>query len=213
MEGSLNSNNIDTMMSAGTCVAMSPDETYALSGSTDGHIRVIDMAATYRMKLRQSSSVVKAIFSPDSQYVVSSGFKIIYVWALSDGALKFKIKKHDNFIQNIVFNEKGTHLISTALDKKIIMWDFRRGISVATFLAANDVEVIDFGPKGCVAYVADNCNPVAILHPNATLKKMLKGKYTVSYGQAVTNAQGVALSFSSQKVQANWNGSSACEIL
>ncbi|XP_060069536.1 uncharacterized protein LOC132549607 [Ylistrum balloti] len=205
-------NIMDTQMSAAKCTAVSPDETLALCGSIDGSIRVIEMTGAYKFRLGQKSTVVTALFSPDSQSIVSGGYKSIYIWNMHDGSLKFKVRKHDNFVLNIKFDQKGTHFLTTGRDKKIVIWDFRRGISLTTFYADSQVDHVEFTKRGYVVFVPEGVSCAASLKPNAVLKQMLKGKYNLNIGANITDAQGMALGFSCQKIQAN-SESGMCDIL
>ncbi|XP_033756367.1 uncharacterized protein LOC117339097 [Pecten maximus] len=204
-------NKVDTEMSAAKCTAVSPDEALALCGSIDGSIRVIEMTGAYKFRLGQKSTVVMAIFSPDSRYIVSGGYKSIYIWNMQDGSLKFKVRKHDNFILNIKFDQKGTHFLTSGRDKRIVVWDFRRGISLTTFYADSQVDQVEFTKRGYVVFVPVGVSGAATLKPNPVLKQMLKGKYNLKINSTITDAQGMALGFSSQKIQGNESG--ACDIL
>ncbi|XP_069139951.1 uncharacterized protein [Argopecten irradians] len=205
-------NKMDTQMSAAMCTVVSPDESLALCGSIDGSIRVIEMTGAYKFKLGQKSTVVTATFSPDSHYIVSGGYKSIYVWNMQDGSLKFKVRKHDNFVLNIKFDQKGTHFLTTGRDKRIVIWDFRRGVSLTTFFADSKVEQVEFTRRGYVVFVPEGVSGAATLKPNPVLKQMLKGKYNLKLTPAINDAQRMALGFSSQKINGG-DGSSACQIL
>lgn len=212
--GAMDMTKLDTQMSVAKCIAVSPDETLALCGSIDGSIRVVTMDGKYKYRLGQKSTVVTAVFSPDSQYIVSGGYKSIYIWCMEDASLRFKIRKHDNFVLNIKFNEKGTHFLTTGRDKRIVVWDFQRGISLSTFYADSQVDHVAFTRRGYVVYVPDGVSSAASLKPNHALKQMLKGKYSAEIGTTITSAQGVALGFSSQKIQEQADSKSgACKIL
>ncbi|OWF42885.1 NACHT and WD repeat domain-containing protein 1 [Mizuhopecten yessoensis] len=201
--GMMDMSQVDTDMSAAKCTAISPDESLALCGSIDGSIRVIEMTGAYKFRLGQKSTVITAVFSPDSQSIVSGGYKSIYIWNMLDGSLKFKVRKHDNFVLNIKFYQRGTHFLTTGRDKRIVIWDFRRGISLTTFYTESQVDLVEFTRRGYVVFVPEGVSSAATLKPNPVLKQMLKGKYNLNIGATITNAQGMALGFSSQKIQAN----------
>jgi WD40 repeat protein len=82
-------NKMDTMMTGAVCCEISPDDKYAAMSSTDGAVRVVTMDGHYTYRFQQKSSAVAMVFSPDSQVVLSSGYRSIYVWSMLDGSCKY----------------------------------------------------------------------------------------------------------------------------
>lgn len=204
----------DTMMSGSSALDISPDDQYAFSASVDGGIRVIKMTGQYFMRFDQKSSAVAACFSPDSKYIVSCGFKTIYVWSILEGTLSCKLKKHNDFVINIKFDKSGKYLLSSSRDKKLVLWDFHRGISLASFVAHCQLPLVDIAPDAKhVVFIPDDIADVCILKPNRMLTSIIEGKHKIQITPALLGAQAMALSFSSQKMKKKEASSIGCEIM
>lgn len=87
-DGMLNMEAVDTMMSGAVSCSISQDDTLAALSSTDGAVRVIDMAGKYKFRLQQKSSAVTMAFSVDCMSLVSAGYRSIYVWSTLDGSCR-----------------------------------------------------------------------------------------------------------------------------
>lgn len=204
----------DTMMSGSSALDISPDDQYAFSASTDGGIRVIKMTGQYFMRFDQKSSAVAACFSPDSKFIVSCGYKSIYVWSIHDGILGCKLKKHDDFVTNIKFDKSGKYLLSSSRDKKLVLWDFYRGISLASFVSHCQLPLVDISPDAKhTVFIPDDIDDVCILKPNTLLTNIIDGKHKVEITPALLGAQAVALSFSSQKMMKKEASNIGCVVM
>ena len=158
--------NLDVMMCGVSCIDISPDDRLALSGSTDGQVRVIQMDGKYLYRFSQRSSVIAAKFSMDVKYVVSTGYKSIYVWNLQDGSLRFKLKKHNDFVVNIQFDKLGKYMITSSRDKRIVYWDVDTFISLASFYTHCQIDKVSLTSDGeKVIYIPENVGPLAVLCP------------------------------------------------
>lgn len=129
---SMDMTQVDTAMTAASCVAIDNSDSLALIGSTDGQIRVIDLDGKYKFRLGQISSVMTAVFTPNGKRVVSAGYKNIFVWDLDQERLLYRVKKHTNFISKILFDETGKIMVTASWDKNIAVWDVPSGMSIAT---------------------------------------------------------------------------------
>ncbi|CAG2202121.1 unnamed protein product [Mytilus edulis] len=206
--------NNDTMMSGSSAVDISPDDQYAFSASTDGGIRVVKMSGQYFMRFDQKSSAVAALFSPDSKCIVSCGFKTIYVWSLADGTLSYKLKKHDDFVISLKFDLTGKYLLTSSRDKKLVMWDFRRGISLATFVAHCQLPLVDLSSDAKhLVFVPEDIADIAILRLNKLLTSIVDGTHKLQITPALLGAQAMALSFSSQKMKQRETTGIGCQIM
>ncbi|KAK3095533.1 hypothetical protein FSP39_015737 [Pinctada imbricata] len=212
-QGGYDMSKMDCLMSSPTCLDISPDDQYALCGSTDGQIRVIQLLGEYKYRMAQKSSVIAAKFSPDGQYIMSTGFKSVYIWNLKDGNLRFKLKKHNDFVVNIQFDALGKYMITSGRDKKIVYWDVSTFISLASFYSHCQVDQIGLTSDGNkVIYVPENVGHIAVLSPNNKLQQV-KQKKGVSLKHEVLKAQAMALSFSSQRLVSEPRMSSACSVM
>lgn len=213
-QAQLNTEAMDSASFQGpTHMSFSRDGSLASSGSMDGALRVITAKGQYIFRMQQKSTITCAAFSVDGQYVVTGGYRSVYVWSISDGSLKYKLRNHTDFVTNIKFDETGQFMLTTSIDKKIVLWDFNRGFSLASFLSYCPLDTIDFSPNGqYIVYRPGNVGTISVLKPNPVLKKILEGSYCSTISHSLQGAQAVALSFSSQKVQ-DIKSSQTCEIM
>jgi WD40 repeat protein len=202
---------VDTVMATASCIAIDNADSHALIGSSDGQIRVIDIAGKYEFRLGQNSPVCTAVFSPDGRRVVSAGYKNLYVWDLNQARLLYRVKKHDSFITKILFDHSGKVIITASKDNKIIMSDMSYGMSIATYLGHNAMDQLKItSDGGKVLFVPDIVNYIGVLEPNPALRKIMDGDRTV-VRNSLRKAKAMALSFSSQKI--GTHTSHACNIL
>ncbi|XP_053407147.1 uncharacterized protein LOC123546872 [Mercenaria mercenaria] len=202
---------MDTMMSGASCCEISPNDKFAAMGSDDGAVRVITMEGNYVFRLQQKSSAVALAFSPDNTTVLSAGYRSIYVWSLADGSCKFKLTRHMDFINSIKFDVSGKFILTVSRDKQLVLWDFERVVSIATFPTNCQINAVDLSPNiGTVAYVPEGISEVAILKPNQALRNVMAGNT-----KAVTltpQAQAVVLAFSGQMVNKE-SSSRSCSLM
>ncbi|CAG2252657.1 unnamed protein product [Mytilus edulis] len=204
----------DECMTICSGVDVSPDDKYAFSISPDGAVRVIKMSGEYALKLDTKSSVTAATFSPDSKYIVSCGFKTIYVWNLPQGTLSFKLKKHNDFVNTVKFDHSGRYILTTSTDKHLILWDLRRRVTVSSFVADCQLEAVDLSQDAKnVVFVPKDIADVAILRSNKLLSSMIEGKRRLPITQKLVDAQAMALSFSSQKLRQREATRIGCQVM
>ena len=98
-EETFDMSSVDTMMSGPVSCSISPNDKMAALSSTDGAVRVIDMAGSYKLRLQQKSSAVALIFSKDSKELLSTGYRSIYVWSLTEGICRWVLMKITNDIK------------------------------------------------------------------------------------------------------------------
>ncbi|KAL3863458.1 hypothetical protein ACJMK2_005212 [Sinanodonta woodiana] len=208
-EGNMSMETMDIMMAGAICVAVSPDDRFAGCTSTDGSIRVIEMNdGKYIYRMQQRSSAVALTFSRDSKSVLTAGFRSLYIWSMEDGSLRCKLSRHSDFILGMKFDRSGKYLVTSSRDKKIIVWDYERAVSIATFNAQCQVKHLEVGPDAStIVYVPDNNGHVVTLRPNRYLEKLLEGQYL---GPTIKpEVQAISLAFSSQ----NRRIEKACKVM
>ncbi|KAK3611249.1 hypothetical protein CHS0354_003878 [Potamilus streckersoni] len=209
--GNIFMENMDIMMAGAICVVVSPDDRFAGCTSSDGSIRVIKMDdGQYIHRMQQRSSAVALTFSRDSKCILTAGFRSLYIWSLEDGSLQCKLSRHSDFILGIKFDRSGKYLVTSSRDKKIIVWDYKRAVSIATFNAQCQVKLLEVGPDArTIVYVPDNNGHVVALRPNRYLEKLLEGQHL---GPTVKpEVQGISLAFSSQS--RSIENTKACEVM
>ncbi|XP_052773777.1 uncharacterized protein LOC128212382 [Mya arenaria] len=202
----------DIMMTGAVSCAISPDDTLAAMSSTDGAVRIIDMSGNYLFRLQQKSSAVALVFSKDGASMLSAGYRTIYVWSIVDGSCKYKLARHLDFVNDMKFDETGQFLVTISRDKQVILWDFARAVSIATFQANCQVKAVDIATGGrCVAFIPEGIADLAILQPNKSLQDLLEGKVKqLNLGPQV---EAMALTFTNQRKEKTGKASKSCVVM
>ncbi|XXH03857.1 hypothetical protein Hte_010263 [Hypoxylon texense] len=113
------------------CAAISPNGQYVASGSDDCTVRLCDISASVDdVTLDHHTDYVCSVAFSD-KYLASGGDdKLICIWDLAtmwDNVNKNKPKRilnlHKGFVRDLVFKPDGKHLVSSAKDGKIRLWN------------------------------------------------------------------------------------------
>ena len=111
---------------------------------------------------------------------------------------RYKLTKHTGFVNDIKFDTSGKFFVTISHDKQLVLWDYNRLVSIATFPANCQIQAMDLCPSlESIAYIPKGISDVAILKPNQSLCDILAGK-----NKTVTltpQAQAVVLTFSGQR--------------
>ena len=101
-------------------------------------------------------------------------------------------------MNGLKFDETGRYLVTISRDKQLILWDYHRAISIATFQANCQVHAFDLSSGSrCVTYIPEGIADLAILKPNKALIEVLDGKVEPLIGLIQT--QGIVGAFTSKK--------------
>jgi WD40 repeat protein len=129
----------------------SPDQRKLASTSTDGDVRIWDVATGDCLQiLTHPHWVIWAIFSPDGQQLIVCGTSaIIYVWDVATGKLIKTLAGHLDWVWSIALSADGQTLFSTGEDRTIRIWDLDTGACRRAFRAHQDrVWTIALTPDG-----------------------------------------------------------------
>ena len=204
----------DNTPSRSCAVGIRSDDKYAFSAATDGSLRVITMSGEFIMKCETKSTITTAMFSPDGKYIISAGLNTIYGWSVNQGVLSFKLRNHEDVVQDIKFNHSGRYMLSYARDKKLILWDILRRRSLASFVSHDSVSLIDLSNDAKhVAFCSKVVSDVAFLRLNKILTSMVEGKRRLPITPSMVDAQAMALSFSSQKMKQREATRIGCQVM
>ncbi|XP_052225116.1 NACHT domain- and WD repeat-containing protein 1-like [Dreissena polymorpha] len=206
--------SMDIMMTGACSCAISHDDKMAAMGATDGAVRVIAMeTGKYLFRLQQKSSAVCLVFATDGVQLLSAGYRTIYVWSTVDGTCMYKLTRHLDFVNDMKFDTTGQFLVTISRDKQVVLWDYTRRVSIATFPANCQVQAVDISSGATViAYIPKGISDLAILQPNHTTLETLAGKPRPLH--LPTQMQALAQTFSNLS-PANGPGkaSKSCEIM
>lgn len=139
-----------------TVVALSPDGRYALSGSTSGNpaesLKLWDVVSGEEIRTFSGNTeyINDAVFSPDSQYVLSAdNSKTIKLFNVSTGLPVKSFRGHSESIKSMAFSPDGKYIISGSDDKTVRLWDVSTGNEIKSFTGHTGcVESVSFSPDG-----------------------------------------------------------------
>lgn len=101
-------------------------------------------------------------------------------------------------MNDLKFDETGQYLVTISRDKQLVLWDFKRGVSIATFQPNCQVQAVDVSAGArCVTYIPEGIADLAILKPNEAMKAVLDGKVGIPTNSMQT--LGIVGTFSSNK--------------
>ncbi len=136
-----------------TCVAVSPDGKYIVSGSHDSTVKLWERSSgkevrTFKGHERRVNSVC---FSPEGTHILSgSDDKTLKLWDHAGGkeVLVRTFKGHGGGVNGVYFSPEGTHILSGSDDSTVKCWERSSGKEVRTFKGQNDyVRSVCFSPE------------------------------------------------------------------
>lgn len=122
-------------------VAVSADEKVAVSASSDGSLKVWDLAEGRELRsLRGHAGPVNAVaLAPDGQAAVSaSDDSTLKVWGLSTGQERLSLHGHDNWVNAVAITPDGRHAVSGSTDTTARLWDLETGRELQVFSGHRD---------------------------------------------------------------------------
>ena len=152
----------------------------------------------------------------DSQLLLTTGYRSIYVWNMASGQFEFKLTRHQDFVTSLRFALDDRFLISSSLDRSIAVWDFRSRATVCVLQTQCQLHSMHLLPDlSRVVYTPGNVANLAVVKPNPTLQKILENGRCLadlSDPETLEQASAFATSFTTQK-DTTKTTSVACSIL
>lgn len=156
----------NTSFSRISCVAISPDGKYALSGNWNTTLTLWNISAGKEMtnsprgRRNIDNSIIRTFtghtdrvnsvaFSPDGSQIISAGRdNSIKLWDVATGRGIMTFKGHKGDISSIAFSIDAKSFISGGSDGTVRLWDIKTGEEITQFISLKDGEWIVITPEG-----------------------------------------------------------------
>jgi WD40 repeat protein/GTPase SAR1 family protein len=116
-------------------VSVSPDGTWAASGSRDETVRIWDLEnGECRATLRGHASAVRAVaITPDGQRILSASVDgSVRVWDASSGRVLAKLDGHTDQVWSVLALQDNVRALSGGWDNTLRLWDLRASSCLKT---------------------------------------------------------------------------------
>jgi WD40 repeat protein/serine/threonine protein kinase len=165
-------------------------EPYAAFGQADGTLEYWNLAtmsqiASWKVHERE---VITAVFSPDGQFVATSGTKgDVKIWDAKTHREVRKFAALGRKLECVTFSPDGRLLAASGkYDKpRVCIWDVNEGSLLHELDGFNGLELLAFSPDGKLLATAHNDNNARLWEiPSGNLKATLKGHVSYVVGVA-----------------------------
>jgi M6 family metalloprotease-like protein len=133
-------------------VAVSPDGRFALSGGSDGTVRLWELATGKELKqLKEHTGQAYTVaFRPDGRLALSGGDdNQLILWDLSTGKKIRNFTGHTGCVCGAAFSPDGKRVASGSWDRTIRIWDMATGKELKNLEGhTGDVMAVAFSPDG-----------------------------------------------------------------
>jgi WD40 repeat protein len=136
-----------------SCVDLSPDEQWVLSGSLDRTVRLWDLKTGQGRLIGIHKWLITSVkFSPSGKYALSSGGAFdstIRLWDLATGMEVRHLRGHREIVKCVSFSPNGQYALSGGNDKTVRLWDLQKGVEISRLEAHTDAVIdVAFSPDG-----------------------------------------------------------------
>lgn len=142
-----------------SCIAVSPDGKYVISGSQDTNVMVWDLETEARVLILTGhvDSVNSVAVTPDNKYVISGSHdEDVRAWDLETGDKVAVLRGHQESILEVV-GLANSRAISASEDKTLKLWDLttKTKKAIATFIGSSGFKCCAVAPDGRTVVAGD----------------------------------------------------------
>lgn len=145
-------------------VCFFPDGKRFLTIATESVANVVDSFTLITLvELKIPDGVIScAAISPDGQQIITIAGHTAYVWAASDGQMRYRLPQHRAELTQAVFSRDGSEILTTRIDGTASRWCSRTGNELQTFCQLpKNVLSIQPSPDGRFVLAAGNSRHMA----------------------------------------------------
>ena len=133
-------------------VAVFPDGTRIVSGSSDKTVRIWDAASGAQLQvLKGHEGAITAIaVSPDGAYIVSGSFdETVRIWDAVRGTQLRVLQGHEDDVNAVAVSPDSTRIVSGSMDNTVRLWDAASGEQIQTLRGHQKrVNAVAVSPNG-----------------------------------------------------------------
>lgn len=188
-------------------VAYSPDGQKALSGSSDGTMKLWDISTgqLIRTFIGHSGYISSVAYSPDGQRGLSGGGDLesnsseMKLWNLSTGEIIRTFTGHSSYVDSVAYSPDGQRALSGAFspDSTMKLWDISTGELIHSFMGGELIKVFDHYESWIVTSVAFSPNGQMALsggsHFDSSYELLFTGEmflWNLSTGELIRSFKG-----------------------
>ncbi len=191
------------------CIAISPDEKFALSGST-AHIRKWDLATGESVQILDghASAVRTVAISHDGKFAVSGSVdNTLRKWDLATGECSHVLTGHLNVVHTVAISPNGMFAVSGSSDNTLRVWDLATGRCLDVLVGhTNFVYSVAISQDGKFAISGSVDNTIRRWDLEAgTCINVLEGHTQNVWSVAISQNGKFAISGSSDKTIRKWD--------
>jgi WD40 repeat protein len=194
-------------------VAVSPDGTWAASGSSDNTVRIWDLeAGECRATLEgHTKNVMSVAITPDGKRILSGSIDTsVRVWHAGSGRELLKLEGHTDNVWSVVASRDNAHALSGGFDKTLKLWEPVSGKCLKTIVCgtagADDVFSSAVNPSGTRALSGHRDGQIRLWHLKTGLcLATLKGHSAIVYSVQITPDGRFAVSGSEDRTVKVWD--------
>ncbi|GMM29246.1 Hir1 protein [Martiniozyma asiatica (nom. inval.)] len=162
-------------------------------GSMDGKITLYDKDSKRELASmsRHDGAITCVKFSHNGRYLASgSDDKLVLIWEKDlekSTLLNYphwivvkRLSAHDNDVQDIDWSPDDSLLISTSLDRSIIIWSTGKFEKIKTLYHESHVKGVSFDPTGKYFTTCSDDHSIRVFHSNGVLESIIKKPFEKS---------------------------------